>query len=66
MKTFLEVEGKMGQTPTPASQFRPPLPNSNPNIRKTMQQRRGKEQHQEIQIVAPSLPPHGQDVREFV
>ena len=36
MKTFLEVEGKMGPTPTPApaSQFRPPLPNTNPNIRK--------------------------------
>ena len=36
IKTFLEVEGKMGPTPTPApaSQFRPPLPNTNPNIRK--------------------------------
>ena len=34
MKTFLEVEGKMGPTPAPASQFRPPLPNTNPNIRK--------------------------------
>ena len=42
MKTFLEVEGRMGPTPalapasTPAaaSQFRPPLPNTNPNIRK--------------------------------
>ena len=34
MKTFLEVEGKMGQAPAPASQFRPPLPNTNPNIRK--------------------------------
>ena len=32
MKTFLEVEGKMG--PMPASQFRSPLPDSNPNIRK--------------------------------
>ena len=32
MKTFLEVEGKMG--PLPASQFRPPLPDTNPNIRK--------------------------------
>ena len=32
MKTFLEVEGKMGLIP--ASQFRPPLPNTNPNIRK--------------------------------
>ena len=34
MKTFLEVEGKMGPIPVPASQFRPPLPNTNPNIRK--------------------------------
>ena len=32
MKTFLEVEGKMG--PAPVSQFRPPLPDTNPNIRK--------------------------------
>ena len=32
MKTFLEVEGKMG--PIPASQFRPLLPGTNPNIRK--------------------------------
>ena len=32
MKTFLEVEGKMGLIP--ASQFRPLLPDTNPNIRK--------------------------------
>ena len=32
MKTFLEVEGKMG--PAPINQFRPPLPDTNPNIRK--------------------------------
>ena len=32
MKTFLEVEGKMSLIP--ASQFRPPLPDTNPNIRK--------------------------------
>ena len=32
MKTFLEVEGKIG--PIQASQFRPPLPDTNPNIRK--------------------------------
>ena len=31
MKTFLEVEGKMGLVPT--SQFRPPLPDTNPSIR---------------------------------
>ena len=32
MKTFLEVEGKMD--PAPVSQFRSPLPDTNPNIRK--------------------------------
>ena len=32
MKTFIEVEGKMG--PIPTSQSRPPLPDTNPNIRK--------------------------------
>ena len=39
MKTFFEVE-KMG--PVPASQFRPPLPDTNPNIRKnnTMEKRK--------------------------
>ena len=34
MKTFLEVENKMGPIPTPGSQFRPPLLDTNPNIRK--------------------------------
>ena len=36
MKTFLEVEGKMGPipVPVPGSQFRPPLPDTNPNVRK--------------------------------
>ena len=34
MKTFLEVESKMGPIPTSGSQFRPPLPDTNPNIRK--------------------------------
>ena len=40
MKIFLEVEGKMGLIP--ASQFRPPLPDNNPNIRKnsTMEKRK--------------------------
>ena len=32
MKTILEVEGKMG--PIPASQFSPPLPDTNPSSRK--------------------------------
>ena len=36
MKTFLEVEGKMGPipVPVPCNQFRPPLPDTNPNVRK--------------------------------
>ena len=36
MKTFLEVEGNMGliPVPVPGNQFRPPLPETNPNIRK--------------------------------
>ena len=37
MKTFLEVEGKMGLIPVqvPANQFRPPLPETNPNVRRS-------------------------------
>ena len=36
MKTFLEIEGKIGPIPVPAlgNQFRPPLPETNPNVRK--------------------------------
>ena len=36
MKTFLEVEAMMGPIPVPApsNQFRPPLPETNPNVRK--------------------------------
>ena len=36
MKTFLEVEGKMGSipVPVPSNQFRPPLPETNPQVRK--------------------------------
>ena len=34
MKTFLEVEGKMGPIPQPASsQYRPPQLDTNPNVR---------------------------------
>ena len=37
MKIFLEVEGKMGPVlvPVPGNQFRPPLPETNPNVRKS-------------------------------
>ena len=36
MKTFLEVEGKMRLilVPVPGNQYRPPLPETNPNVRK--------------------------------
>ena len=35
MKTFLEVGGRMGPMPQPASsQYRPPQPDTNPNVRK--------------------------------
>ena len=36
MKTFLEIEGRMGPipVPVPGNQFRPPLPETNPNVRK--------------------------------
>ena len=36
MKTFLQVENKIGPIiPALASQFRPPLPETNPNVRKS-------------------------------
>ena len=35
MKTFLEVEGKMGPIPQPTNnRYRPPPPDTNPNVRK--------------------------------
>ena len=35
MRTFLGVEGKMGPIPQPtSSQYRPPWPDTNPNVRK--------------------------------
>ena len=56
MKTFLVVEGKMG--PVTASQFRPPLPDANPNIRKDNAAEK-REQHPRglgQQLLSP--PPH--------
>ena len=36
-RTFLEVENKMGPIiPALANQYRPPLPETNPNVRKVM------------------------------
>ena len=45
MKTFLEVGNKMGPILMPSSQFRPPLPDTNPNIRKDTVTGRGREPH---------------------
>ena len=47
MKTFLEVEGKMGPFPVPPphNHFRPPLPETNPNVRKSDVQKREREPH---------------------
>ena len=55
MKTFLEVEGKMGPipVPVPSNQFRPPLPDTNLNVRKnnvTEKRKRGSDQQ------PPNLP----------
>ena len=52
MKTFLEVEGKMG--PAPASQFRPWLPDTNPNIRKfNAAEKRKRAAHKRFRPAAP-------------
>ena len=55
MKTFLEAEGKMGPIPTPSSQFRPPLPDTNPNIRKETVREKRKRSHaqEEVQTSNP-------------
>ena len=46
MKTFLEVENKMGPIiPALVSQFRPPLPKTNPNIRKGDSTEKKEESH---------------------
>ena len=63
MKTFLEVEVKMGPAPAPtsaaASQSRPPLPNTNPTSEKIMPQRRGREQcPKDSDPQLPNLPLH--------
>ena len=46
MKTFLEVENKMGPIiPAPVSQLWPPLPETNPNIRKGDSTEKGRGPH---------------------
>ena len=56
MKTFVEVEGKMGLIP--ASQFRPPVPDTNPNIRKDAEKRIRAVPKRFRPIQLPSLLPH--------
>ena len=44
MRTFLEVKGKLGPIPQSSNQYRPPQPDTNPNIRKdTKHYRKEKE-----------------------
>ena len=50
MKTFLEVEGKMGHIPQPtSSQYRPPHSDTNPKVRKdnAAEKQKGRGQHQQ-------------------
>ena len=59
MKTFLEVEGKMGPIPTPSSQFRPPLPDTNPNIRKdNVTEKRKRATPKKFRPATPNLLQH--------
>ena len=61
MKTFLEVEGKMGPTPAQPANSGPHCLTPTLTLEKTMQQRRGKEQHpRDSDLWLPSLPPHVQ------
>ena len=54
MKTFLEVEGKMGLIPAQvlANQFRPPLPETNPNVNDVAEKRKSYTQ-EEVQASHP-------------
>ena len=59
MKTFLEVEGKMGPipVPVPGNQFRPPLPETNPNVRKNdvAEKRKRATPNKKFRPAAPNL-----------
>ena len=61
MKTFLEVEGKLGPIPTPVSQSRPGLPDTNPNIRKytVTEKRKRAMPKKKFRPATPSLLQHG-------
>ena len=59
MNTFLEVAGKMGSIPVPISQFRPPLPDTNPNIRKNnATEKRKRATPKNLDQQPPSLHQH--------
>ena len=54
MRTFLEMENKMGLIiHAPVNQFRPPLLETNPNIRRMTQQKRGREPHPKRSLGQP-------------
>ena len=56
MRTFLEVENKMGPIiPAQANQYRPPLPETNPNVRKgnTTEERRTVTLKRKFRLVVP-------------
>ena len=57
MKTFLEVEGKMGPIPQPAgSQYRPPQLDTNPNVRKDNAAEKRRGQHPQKGLGLAQLP----------
>ena len=57
MKTFLEVENTIGPIPTPHSQFRPPLLDTNPNIRKDTVTEKRKQATSKKKF-RPAMPKH--------
>ena len=60
MKTYLELEGKLGPKPqSQTNQFRPPLPNTNPQIRKESkmaEKRKGLSPTKKLKAAAGSNP----------
>ena len=59
MKTCLEVEGKMGPIPASVNQFRPPLPDTNPNIRKNnAMEKRKRATPKKFRPATPNLLQH--------
>ena len=70
MKTFLEVEGKMGliPVPVPGNQFRPLLPETNLNVRKndaTQKRKRATPKEEVWAQLPPKLPQHALPYRKF-